>query len=195
MRIVALSSVLAATILLVGCGNSGDGPAPRDSPRKTGLAAPSISSATNPDADRSPTPTEKQGPARLKIGQTYNAVSVKITIYSAKLGGRADSEPEDGKVWIPADVRICNTTKDESLSTPSWSSWQLKTTKDYELQPADITPEPREPALPYSATLLPQDCVRGWLTFEIDKGSKIKEIRLIEDELFSSSGPPIAIWS
>ncbi|MBF9134735.1 DUF4352 domain-containing protein [Plantactinospora sp. S1510] len=195
MKFYSLPAVAIATILLAGCGNSGDAPAPQGPAPQSSSAPPAAPTARTPAAaDSSPVPPEKQGPARLKIGQTYTGADAEVTIHSAKFGGRADSEPDKGKVWVPADVRICNTTKGEDLPTPSWSSWQLKTTDDYELQPADITPKPRQPALPYSATLLPKDCVRGWLTFELDKKSKIKEIRLIEDQLFGP-GPAIAIWN
>ncbi|MDO3686501.1 hypothetical protein [Micromonospora sp. C28ISP2-4] len=191
MKAVSLSAVATAAVLLAGCGNSADTPAPRGPVSQASSAAPATRTPTA--VDRSPSPTEDQGPARLKIGQTFTGAGWKVTIYSAKFDGQADSEPDKGKVWVPADVKICNATTGESLPTPSWSSWQLKTTDDYQLQPADITPEPRQPALPYSATVLPKDCVRGWLTFELDKGSRIKEIRLIEDQLFGP-GPAIAIW-
>ncbi|MBQ0906767.1 hypothetical protein [Micromonospora sp. U21] len=194
MKVRSLAAVVTATVLLTGCGNSGDTP-PQGAASQASSVVPAAPTAGTPtDAHSSPAPAEEQGPARLKIGQAYTGAGTAVTIYSAKLGGRADFEPDKGKVWVPADVKICNTTKGENLPTPSWSSWQLKTTDDYELQPADITPKPRQPALPYSATVLLKDCVRGWLTFELDKGSKIKEIRLVEDQLFGP-GPAIAIWS
>lgn len=191
MKAHPLLTTATAAVLLAGCGSSGDTPAPEGS---VSLASSAASATGTPTATvRSPSPTEDQGPARLKIGQTFTGAGWRVTIYSAKFDGKADSEPDKGKVWVPVDVKICNATTGESLSTPSWSSWQLRTTDDYQLQPADITPEPRQPALPYSAAVLAKDCVRGWLTFELDKGSRIKEIRLIEDQLFGP-GPAKAIW-
>ncbi|WP_146754751.1 hypothetical protein [Micromonospora noduli] len=194
MKARSLVAVVTAAVLLTGCGNSGDSPPQGAAPQASSVVPTAPTAGTPTATQSSPAPAEEQGPARLRIGQAYTGAGTEVTIYSAKLGGRADSEPDKGKVWVPADVKICNTTKGENLPTPSWSSWQLKTTDDYELQPADITPKPREPALPYSAAVLPKDCVRGWLTFELDKGSKMKEIRLIEDQLFGP-GPAIAIWS
>ncbi|WBB88144.1 MULTISPECIES: hypothetical protein [Micromonospora] len=191
MKARSLLSVTTATTLLAGCGTSDGTPTPREPISQASSGAPATETPTA--ADSSPSPTEGQGAARLKIGQTFAGAGWKITVYSAKYGGKADSEPDKGKVWVPADVKLCNVTTGESLPTPSWSSWQLKTTDDHQLQPADITPKPREPALPYSAAVLPKDCVRGWLTFELDKGSRIKEIRLIEDQLLGP-GPTVAIW-
>jgi hypothetical protein len=135
----------------------------------------------------SPTPT---GPPRLKAGDTFVGRRSKITIRSAKVGGPSDMEP--GTVWLYSDVRICNTGKD-AMNTPSWASWLLKTRDGYEMEPADITPEPRQPALPYEREIAPNDCVRGWLTFAPPKGSPMAEIRLVEDLVFET-GSVIVSW-
>lgn len=138
MKAGSVTAVATAAVLLAGCGNSADTPAPRGPVSQASSAAPATRTPTA--VDRSPSPTEDQGPARLKIGQTFTGAGWKVTIYSAKFDGQADSEPDKGKVWVPADVKICNATTGESLPTPSWSSWQLKTTDDYHYSPPTSLP-------------------------------------------------------
>jgi hypothetical protein len=199
-RLACFGSALLPLVAISACG---DGEDPAD---VTPTAAPPVVSqgiSSSPDVTEatssppaavptSPAATTKPaGPPQLKVGGTFVGQRSKITIRSAKLGGSA-ADYEPGTVWLYTDVRICNTGT-EALNTPSWSMWLLKTQDGYEVEPADITPEPRQPALPYERELAPDDCVRGWLTFAPPKDSRTKEIRLIGDDV-SGSGSVIASW-
>ncbi len=190
--------LLGASMAVAACGNGGQTVSP-GSPRSaapsglpsTSAEAPSASAPTGSSSASTAAP-DPTGPPRLKLGQAYRGNSATVTIRSAKVGGSAD-DYESGAVWLYTDVRFCNTGR-EAVTTPSWGMWILKTRDGYEVKPADITPEPREPALPYDSAVSPEDCVRGWLTFAPPKKSRMSEIRLVEDALFGDQGPVIASW-
>ncbi|MFC7280019.1 DUF4352 domain-containing protein [Paractinoplanes rhizophilus] len=184
---VGLALVSLATI--AACGGSGSSADLTPTGSLPAVAQSASTPATAPTSpSTSPRPAES---SKLKVGGTFVGERSKITVRSAKLGGSA-AEYEPGTVWLYTDVRICNTGTD-ALSTPSWSMWILKTQDGYEVKPADITPEPRQPALPYDSEIAPSDCVRGWLTFAPPKKSVMKEIRLVEDDL-AGTGGIIASW-
>lgn len=118
------------------------------------------------EPEPAPTTTTTAGPEEFHVGDTAEFDSgVRVVLYSIYDGIKHELwEADPGTRFMAIDVEGC--------AGPEAAHFNPM---DFEFQMADNTRlEPtigvREPALDY-ADVLPGDCLRGWVTFQVPNGS------------------------
>lgn len=169
-----LFTTLVVWVAATGAANGG---------RSNLLAAePSPETPTPP-----PTPQEKQGPqassqdpeggSMLDVGNSAVSPSgFEVTVYSYSSPIQSDNElskPKAGTQFAAIDVEGCagSQSGDENSLNPFYFSLQMP--DNTRLMP---TASVAEPALPLT-NLLPGDCVRGLVTFQVPQGQSPSYVR------------------
>lgn len=129
----------------------------------------------------SPTPTPA-GPA--KVGATQDSenpeTSARITVLRLRQPLHSTIRAKAGREYVGAEVRTCVTRNASATEdvTVSWGPWSL-TMPDETIAPALSSWSPDEfgvPLYPSGRVVRPGQCVRGWVPFEVPKGSRPRTV-------------------
>lgn len=182
MRAMRAWAVAATATLLTGCGEGGT--TMTTTITTTVTATPTAtSSSTSPSASSSSTPSESNGATDngpLALGKTWTHPSGQVTFQVQKY----DSSIDAGfGVLAGILVRACVKTVDpgEKGSYFSWAPWSLHDADDGRYANSGTSggglPQPTYPNGEQDGLVAVGDCTKGWIFFEVPKGTKITEVR------------------
>ena len=120
------------------------------------------------DAPPSTAPVKQAGKGQIgnKV-ELRNGHTVQLHAYDPNVPGAPDLKPDPGKVFVAIDVEGCaGAPAPGGLMNPFFFSLQLP-----DQARADAAFPVREPAL-HAVSQAAGECNRGWVTFEISKGSR-----------------------
>lgn len=154
----------------------------------TTSGSPTMSASMSP----SPTPTLSQTPSPTPstptLGTTQTGPLGAVTVYSVVTpvsGGRAADIRTPGMQFAVADIKLCAS---ETTDEYSALDWHLKDKEDRAYSFFNTQVGARSPDLSDVSAVSGGSCSRGWLTFEVPRGTKVTEI-----EYAPIDGEPL-IW-
>lgn len=158
---------VAAVLTVAGCGDSGvksaEPPAATTTTEPPRVAtAPSMTRATLP-----PTTTTQPAPADYAMGSTLTTEprGHKLTVYSFKspvVSGNRFTQPKDGYIFASIEVQHCAGPAGDQFG-PNRFDWEIALTDNTRLRAGSTVSEPQLASSPLGAN----DCIRGWVTFEV----------------------------
>lgn len=188
MKRMWTTATIAVAVVAGGCSSGGGAPEPTEASPAAPTATPSPS-ATASDTP-TPTPTPSPTDSRLKLGKSWADDFVKITVQKVAVNAKTDIDPYSGAL-----VRACvlKNSPGTDVSAFSWSPWALIDAEGGRYPDNGTvygyTPTPVFPNGEQDGTFQPGDCVKGWIFFDVPKGTKITEVRYQYEGL-----PEPAVW-
>ena len=177
-------AVCAAVVALAGCGEG----EPAGTKTVTMTAAATASTSPTPTRGTA-TPTPK---APRKVGQSWKGPDVTLTVQKVIV----NKKDQNGDPYSGALVKACVTKIPAGLDSLyfSWSPWVL-VDADAGRYPDNGTsggglPTPVYPNGPEDGTFQAGECTRGWIFFDVPKGTKITGVRYESDGV-----PEPVIWA
>lgn len=154
-----------------------------------------IERATNtkfiPAADAAPGPTASaptttsDEPVASQLGQTWTSPYVKITVteFNPNVPTNTDAGLVGaGNKWVGIKAKACNRVEDNTFS---WAPWSLRDADDGVYPSLDLLgpafPKPTYPQGDASGVVKTNECVSGWIVFEVPKGAKITQVKYSSD--------------
>lgn len=115
-------------------------------------------------------------PADYPLGSTLTVTpgDHKITVYTYRSPVSSDNrfiQPKSGFVFASVDIQHCAGPTGDRLG-PNRFDWELAMPDNTRLRPGSTVVEPQLGASP----LGPNDCIRGWVSFEVPSGSTPRHV-------------------
>lgn len=185
-------ATLIALLLLAGCStDTGASPTVTVTVTRTALPAPS-EQATTSSASTSEPPD-----VALPMGSTVDfdpqpdvPIGTSVSVFEVRIPSPHEGDPARADLLqlVDADVQVCVTGDDSSVSTAPWSVADSDNRTYGASWYSAAGPPPYPPAIEYP--IQDGECVRGWAMFETAVGSQILEIRYR-----GSGGARSAAWT
>lgn len=169
---------VALAVLLTGCGaadelGAAQSVAPTAATPTTASPSPSASAST-----ATPTPSVTPTARMLKVGDTHKDENVSVQVQKVRVNAKADFGLYSGAL-----VKTClrSLPPGEKATYFSWQPWAL-VDGDAGRYPDNGTsggglPTPVYPNGEQDGTFQPGDCAKGWMFFDVPKGTKIVQVR------------------
>lgn len=131
--------------------------------------------ALNPTTTRALVTTTTR-PADYPLGSTLTVTpgDHKITVYTYRSPVSSDNrfiQPKAGFVFASIDIQHCAGPTGDRLG-PNRFDWELAMPDNTRLRPGSTVAEPQLGASP----LGPNDCIRGWVSFEVPSGATPRHV-------------------
>ena len=167
--------VVATAVTLSGAACSDDG---ETAAGGVGGGAPPSAVTTAPVA---PTPEEEATPAAA-LGETQptpagNEVTVFAVDHPATPDHRLASTPEEGAALAAVDAQLCATAGADVRAVSDADFFVLTREGRLRERWADEDDYARNPRFPISQTVRAGECVRGWITFELEADDVVEMVR------------------
>ncbi len=152
-------------------------------------ATPATPATTVPPATTAPPTTIP--PIPYGTTQTYATTGSKVTVYEVqfppKITKTLPIAPQTGMALAVADAQVCAGERGTEARN---GYFQIKTA-DNRLYPIWAVPQSAaDPGFPITQQLPPNDCIRGWVSFEVPEGATVAAIYYSPD----SNGRNFLIW-
>lgn len=169
--VVAVATIVA----LGGCGDTGvksaEPPAATtttERPNTVQQEAQRAAAAANATSTtRATLPPTTAAPADYPMGSTLTTEprGHKLTVYSYKspvVSGNRFTQPKDGYIFASIEVQHCAGSGGDQFG-PNRFDWEIALIDNTRLRAGSTVSEPQLASSP----LGPNDCIRGWVTFEV----------------------------
>lgn len=175
-RAIATTALLAAGLLLTGCGGSGS--SAKATP--TGTTATTTAATTTPAASRTPAAYKLGQPQHWDHGTT-TVISYRQPVLASDPPGPSLGVPT-GSQWGRIDIKVCLATG--SPISVSQQPWHLQFADGTQ---ADTTGESGgdfpKPEFPQDRTVQHGMCARGGIMFPVPKGQRPAQVVYSPDSI------------